>query len=136
MIWKVGAYFPSMLALRHPPGSLCVRLKALQQLPPAEPIVCAPPCEGHCPAPGCAGTLLVKPAMVASGHARNLPSCMSEAHGAPDMRFKFYALNAGVQHASFAESVCKTCRRPFWAPGPTAGMMRPQARALMAECLF
>ena len=113
VIWKVRTYFPSMLVLRYPPGCLSTRLKAIQQLAPDEVTVRIPPREGRCSASGCLGTLCVKPATVASSHARNLPSCTGGAHDAAGIRFKFYSLDAGIQHASFAESVCGTCRRIY-----------------------
>ena len=111
--WKVGTYFPSLLTLRYPPGCLSSRLKAIQQLAPDEATVRIPPCEGRCRAPGCPGTLRVKSSVVASTHTGNLSSGSSGAHGAAGNRFKFYSLNAGIQHASFAESVCEKCRRIY-----------------------
>jgi len=100
-----NTFFSSMLALRCPPGCLSIRLKAIQQLAPDEATVRIPPCEGRCLAPSCHGTLRVKPSMVASNHTRNLPSCSSHAQETVGIRFKFYSLDAGIQHASFAESV-------------------------------
>ena len=108
VIWKVRTYFPSMLALRYPPGNLSARLKEIQELAPAEPTVRLPPREGPCPR--CQGPLIARASMVASSHARNLPS----ANKAPGpIRFKFYSLAAGVQYASFTEAVCGACRRIY-----------------------